>query len=69
MRDLKCPKCDSRDFYVHETEVWKASIDEEDQTTINCWHKSSAIDYIECAKCQEDLTEMSTDTNINFNFQ
>jgi DNA-directed RNA polymerase subunit RPC12/RpoP len=65
----ECPHCGSKDFYVHEFEYWKASVDEDEPNTINCWHKSSGIDLVQCAKCEADITELSLNPNFNFNFQ
>ena len=64
----ECPYCGSKDFYVHEFEYWKASVDEDEPNTINCYHKSSGIDLVQCAKCEKDITEISLNPNFNFNF-
>ena len=64
----ECPNCGASDFYIHEYEYWKASVDEDDTETINCWSKSSGIDYIQCAKCESDITEISLNPNFKFNF-
>jgi len=69
MEECKCPHCGSKDFYVHEFEYWKASVDEDEPNTINCFHKSSGIDLVECAKCEADITEISTNPDFNFQFQ
>jgi len=64
----KCPHCGSTDFYVHEYEYFKASVDEESPTQINCQHKSSGIDMVQCAKCEKDITEISQDPNFTFKY-
>ena len=28
--EVKCPHCGSTDFYVHEFEYWKASVNDDD---------------------------------------
>ena len=65
----ECQHCGSKDFYVHEFEYWKASVDENEPNTINCWHKSSGIDLVQCAKCEADITKLSLNPNFNVNFQ
>jgi phage FluMu protein Com len=67
--ECKCPHCGSTDFFVHEFEYWKASVDETETDTINCFHKSSGIDLIQCAKCEKDITELSLNPDFKFNFQ
>lgn len=65
----KCPHCGSQDFYVHEFEYYKASTDEDEPDTINCYHKSSGINLIECAKCEKEITDdLINDPLIKFNF-
>lgn len=48
MEECKCPHCGSKDFYVHEFEYWKASVDEDEPNTINCFHKSSGTVPLSC---------------------
>lgn len=67
--ECKCPHCGSKDFFVHEFEYYKANVDEDEPDTINCWHKSSGIDLIQCAECEKDITELSLNPNFKFNFQ
>lgn len=67
--ECKCPHCGSKDFFVHEFECFKASVDEHDNSIINCYHKSTGIDLVECASCKADITELSVNTNFTFNFQ
>jgi len=64
----ECPNCGSKNFYVHEFEYWSASVDEDDEEIINCKSKSAGIDYIECAECNSDITEISLNPNFTFNF-
>lgn len=65
----ECPHCGSKEFYVHEFEYWKGIVDDDNSNQINCFHKSSGIDYIQCAKCEEDITSLSTNPAFTFNFQ
>lgn len=64
----KCPHCGSKDFYVHEFECSKAHVDENNPNIINCYHKSSGIDLIECVECEADITELSLNPDFKFNF-
>ena len=41
--ECKYPHCGSTDFFVHEFEYWKASVDGTETDTINCFHKSSGM--------------------------
>lgn len=68
IKECKCPHCGSTNFYVHEYNYWKASVDKSTPNTIDCYHKGNEIDLVECAKCKKDITEISLDPDFIFNF-
>ena len=64
----KCHKCGSEDFFVHEFIYYKASTDEKEKNTINCYSSGNGINLIECAKCGEDCTELDVTSGVEYNF-
>ena len=67
--NCECPHCGSKDFFVHEFEYFKASVDTEKTNVIHCFHKSSGIDFIQCATCEQDITEISLNPQFSFEYQ
>lgn len=48
-RITACPRCGSAEFFVHESTVWGAVIDEHGRLAATC--PDTAIDVITCAAC------------------
>lgn len=61
---IKCKKCNSTDFIIVETLVWKASSDEEG--ILNAFNKGNEIESITCRNCEEPVKNIE---EININFQ
>jgi ribosomal protein L40E len=50
----KCRKCGSTTFFLHESELWSASVD--DDGRLACTNPDNAIDAIDCAQCGAEHT-------------
>ena len=51
----KCRTCGSIHFFLHESLVWKADLDEDG--TLSCWNRDNGIDAIACDTCGEEYAE------------
>ncbi|MBX3534569.1 MAG: hypothetical protein KF826_09475 [Xanthobacteraceae bacterium] len=60
-----CRKCGSKSFFVIESYTYKAELDEDSPSTLDCFKGDGGIDSITCAECGEDHT-CDDFTEINF---
>ena len=51
-----CRKCGSKSFFVIESYAYKAELDEDEPSTLDCFKGDGGIDNITCAECGEDHT-------------
>ncbi len=61
-----CPKCGKNDFYILESTVWKAFVDE--SGAVKAYVNTNEIDDIICRNCQAELSPVFFgESEINFN--
>ena len=60
-----CRKCGSKSFIVIESYAYKAELDEDMPSTLDCFKGDGGIDIIECPDCGEQYT-CDDFTEINF---
>ena len=59
----KCSRCGSTEFFVHESYVWNATVD--DDGLLGCTNADSTIDTITCVECP---AEYGADDFVSLDF-
>lgn len=61
----KCPECESTEFFLTESALWNANINE--NGGLDCYNCGNEIDSVVCKKCGHEIpAKIYSDIEINF---